>query len=838
MGTLFEVNGASGAVNFRAKGTSNLVLENRTSDPSSPVEGQLYWHSTNDALFVHNGTSFVGIGVGYNRVYNEVPTGLVNGSNTLFTLANAYVNSTTMVTRDGLVMKGGGVDYTETSPSAATITFTTAPSSGSTILVSYSRIEAAMLPSMTKFNCVVGTPSSTYTGSTTVFDLPFAYTVGNNALLVYASGVLMLKGATADYQETTSAQITFNSARTASEVIQFVKLGYNDATGEANTGSNVGSGTGLVFRDKIGTTLNFKTLLAGSGISISNNANDITINASVAAAGGWSDNTPHVDLSTATNQVRIGDGTAAIPALSFLSDTDTGLFHVSANTFAASMGGTAHWVFDSSGAFYAFNGTEKILAGDGTAAVPTLGFVNDQDTGVYHVAANQLGFSTNGVNALTINGSQQLLSTDGSAAAPAYAFTNNTNLGMYRSAANNLSFATNATVALTLNSAQQTLSIDGATATPSYSFISDPDTGMYHFAANSIGFAVNGGVRMALGPSALTVYFNMIPDATASLRDIGDTTNYWQRIYMNNGTAALPSYSFGADSDTGLYKTGTDNQLNISIGGTSKIGITTTLFDATPLIGYFADGTAAAPGYAFGNDTNTGFYRIGADNIGFTTGGAQRASLDSAGNFYVSQAVVGSPNFAQIENTNNTNTASHAKLTVVVGGTAGGDPYTQYHIPGGSPVDWSVGVDNSDSDKFKINNSSSLANGSTLEITAGNQILGLDGSAANPTWSFVNNTSSGLYNPGGTALNIVSGGSIYMNLASNQITPGTDNLIDSGSNTKRWANVWGTTIHSGDIELENSWRITEGDKVGHPEEGVMFLSPSGKKYKIMMTEVE
>lgn len=827
MGTLFEVNGASGAVNFRAKGTSNLVLENRTSDPSSPVEGQLYWHSTNDALFVHNGTSFVGIGVGYNRVYNEVPTGLVNGSNTLFTLANAYVNSTTMVTRDGLVMKGGGVDYTETSPSAATITFTTAPSSGSTILVSYSRIEAAMLPSMTKFNCVVGTPSSTYTGSTTVFDLPFAYTVGNNALLVYASGVLMLKGATADYQETTSAQITFNSARTASEVIQFVKLGYNDATGEANTGSNVGSGTGLVFRDKIGTTLNFKTLLAGSGISISNNANDITINASVAAAGGWSDNTPHVDLSTATNQVRIGNGSAGTPALSFLSDTVTGM---------------------------------------------------------YRVGANQIGFSTNSANALTINGSQQLLATDGSAASPAYAFTNNTNLGMYRSAANNLSFATNATVALTLNSAQQTLVINGAAATPGYSFINDPDTGIFGDGSNSIRFTAGGvqqckidtttfqvinsafTIQNVIGTTALPSYtfggdtntgifndgtsgrINFSSDGTEVCRVengqfrvitgndiIGGTTS---RIKMDNGTAALPSYTFSNDTDTGLYKTGTDNQLNITIGGTSKIGITTTLFDATPLIGYFADGTAAAPGYAFGNDTNTGFYRIGADNIGFTTGGAQRASLDSAGNFYVSQAVVGSPNFAQIENTNNTNTASHAKLTVVVGGTAGGDPYTQYHIPGGSPVDWSIGVDNSDSDKFKINNSSSLANGSTLEITAGNQILGLDGSAANPTWSFVNNTSSGLYNPGGTALNIVSGGSIYMNLASNQITPGTDNLIDSGSNTKRWANVWGTTIHSGDIELENSWRITEGDKVGHPEEGVMFLSPSGKKYKIMMTEVE
>ena len=40
---------------------------------------------------------------------------------------------------------------------------------------------------------------------------------------------------------------------------------------------NVGTGLGLIFRDKVGTTLNLKTLLAGSGITITNNADDITI---------------------------------------------------------------------------------------------------------------------------------------------------------------------------------------------------------------------------------------------------------------------------------------------------------------------------------------------------------------------------------------------------------------------------------------------------------------------------------------------------------------------------------------------------------------------------------
>lgn len=54
--------------------------------------------------------------------------------------------------------------------------------------------------------------------------------------------------------------------------------------GEANTAANVGTGTGTIFRDKTSVTLNLKTLLAGSGITITNNANDITL----ASTGGGS----------------------------------------------------------------------------------------------------------------------------------------------------------------------------------------------------------------------------------------------------------------------------------------------------------------------------------------------------------------------------------------------------------------------------------------------------------------------------------------------------------------------------------------------------------------------
>jgi hypothetical protein len=65
-----------------------------------------------------------------------------------------------------------------------------------------------------------------------------------------------------------------------------------DSSGEANTGANVGTGEGTVFRDKTGTTLNFKSLKQSDNIVLTNNADDVTIRgintAQIVSAGGTS----------------------------------------------------------------------------------------------------------------------------------------------------------------------------------------------------------------------------------------------------------------------------------------------------------------------------------------------------------------------------------------------------------------------------------------------------------------------------------------------------------------------------------------------------------------------
>lgn len=104
-----------------------------------------------------------------------------------------------------------------------------------------------------------------------------------------------------------------------------------------------------------------------------------------------------------------------------------------------------------------------------------------------------------------------------------------------------------------------------------------------------------------------------------------------QFLGLATDTATAPSFSFTSDTNTGMFRPGTD-QVALTTGGTARLTVTTAQFTGTlPWRGQ--NGTAAAPAFSASGDTNTGIYFPGADRIGFSEGGVQVGEFDASANF-------------------------------------------------------------------------------------------------------------------------------------------------------------------------------------------------------------
>jgi len=173
-------------------------------------------------------------------------------------------------------------------------------------------------------------------------------------------------------------------------------------------------------------------------------------------------------------------------------------------------------------------------------------------------------------------------------------------------------------------------------------------------------------------------------------------------IEADSGSAGVPSYSFSADTDTGIYLSGASN-MGIVAGSNSYLSIGSlgaVQFDRKAL---FNVATAAAPN-GFATDTNTGFFQAAADTISLSNAGSETFRFGSSGE-------------------------------ILVGGTAAGTS-GQVLTSGGSSaaVSWTTP-------------SASI----TFPIEAD------DGTAAAPSYSFSADTNTGIYRPGNDELSISLG---------------------------------------------------------------------------------
>ncbi len=232
-------------------------------------------------------------------------------------------------------------------------------------------------------------------------------------------------------------------------------------------------------------------------------------------------------------------------------------------------------------------------------------------------------------------------------------------------------------------------------------------------------------------------------------------------LYSNSGTnyfggnvgigTTSPGSKFalnGLDADTSLHMT-------LSIAGVAKgyFGPATT---GNPIITgvssgdivlrsesglVFSSGGATermriASGGNVGIGTTNPFYKFDVQGTSNTV--AIRAQSNTAGDilYYGTGTVTGSINFIQsaisatgavqanIRNANTTSSSADANIDLSVNGANAGDPFLVYTVSG--VQNWAVGIDNSDSDKFKISPTGSPSTGSaSLTIdTSGNVGIG------------------------------------------------------------------------------------------------------------------
>ena len=148
----------------------------------------------------------------------------------------------------------------------------------------------------------------------------------------------------------------------------------------------------------------------------------------------------------------------------------------------------------------------------------------------------------------------------------------------------------------------------GSATAPAFGWSAQTNTGMYFtYSPNELLFTTAGTERIKIG---------------------ANTTISSGTIRNTDGSASAPSYTFTNNTDTGIYVSGVSDQLNITTGGNNRFSISTTEIQAL-LPFQSSNGSKSAPQYSFGNDTDTGMYLSGNGILGFTAAGQNRLLLSS-----------------------------------------------------------------------------------------------------------------------------------------------------------------------------------------------------------------
>ncbi len=299
-----------------------------------------------------------------------------------------------------------------------------------------------------------------------------------------------------------------------------------------------------------------------------------------------------------------------------------------------------------------------------------------------------LHFRTNGSNKFRLPAStNQILGYGGTAASPTYSWDGGTGSGMWLQGTNIVRFSAGGTARFQIPNANQVHGLDrGTDALPFYSWSADPNTGLFSPGADQLGLSTNGTERVRItnagsvgigvttpnaaldvtsanngfiaprinltalnasapvvnpngggAPLAGTIVYNTATNGTAP-NNVTPGYYYWDgaRWVRMEGGASAPTDAWtingNAGTDPNNNFVGTTDNVDFRVRTNNALRFN---FTNNGRLRAYDNGTAALPTYSWNGDDNTGIWRPAADNLAFSTNGAERMRVLADGRVVV-----------------------------------------------------------------------------------------------------------------------------------------------------------------------------------------------------------
>lgn len=258
-------------------------------------------------------------------------------------------------------------------------------------------------------------------------------------------------------------------------------------------------------------------------------------------------------------------GSAAAPTYSFdgaATTEGTGMYRTGGGSLGLSVAGVLTAAFNG-------NGQNTLL--DGTAALPAIAFISDPDTGVYRDSSNVLGFSTGGAQRMLVDSSGRLLITTTSISAPTFLDSRVPALQVLGTSNSTSSIVVGRYNASAAGGALQLVHSRGAVGVNTILINNDTFGSIDFGGADGASIVYGAQIRAqvdgtpALGDMPGRISFLTASAGTTTLVERVRITSAGQ-LRVSDGTAAVPGFAFINELATGLLRPAA-NALGVAANG-------------------------------------------------------------------------------------------------------------------------------------------------------------------------------------------------------------------------------------------------------------------------------